>query len=363
MWSLIFALPNVDLREAFGNDYIAIAPRSDPRVTAITAADATTRRFVEAFQDQFGHKVDPAVLIANQDGTRSPLSTEAMVAFRNALSLTIIIEAHELSLDRGLPFYPHYTDYFDFYPITVARHENGFLTSSPAVLGFADAAENFAGQTAPELAAPTSVSLGLEKDLLSSIDRLWVKRFIRGRTGEWSTRCLFRSLEMAYQAASMPFANHSSIYDFGTAASLWVSAFEILARPRAERAGLMSVLRLLGRYDWGNRVIRRKAYRLIYDRRPLSLNLVQRLYADIYNARNAFLHGNPVTPADLYPFRRKGRIPITRFAPLLYKVALLCFLGGPARPLGSNASYRQYARRSAKEFKLADAILEARQRV
>ena len=56
------------------------------------------------------------------------------------------------------------------------------------------------------------------------------------------------------------------------------------------------------------------------------MTLPQKLYYQIYSARNGFLHGNPVRFKDLFPFCIEGRYPLTLYAPLLYKVALKCFL-------------------------------------
>ena len=56
------------------------------------------------------------------------------------------------------------------------------------------------------------------------------------------------------------------------------------------------------------------------------MNFSQKLYKELYDTRNAFLHGNPVTANRLKPFGKKNAQVITRFAPLLYKVALLNYL-------------------------------------
>jgi len=63
---------------------------------------------------------------------------------------------------------------------------------------------------------------------------------------------------MAYQASTMPFKNHSIIYDYGASASLWVSAFEILSHPQKGKANLLTVLDLIGKYDWLNKKIKRR---------------------------------------------------------------------------------------------------------
>ena len=73
-------------------------------------------------------------------------------------------------------------------------------------------------------------------------------------------------------------------------------------------------------------MIKRRAYKITYCGKDHRVNLVQKLYKELYDTRNDFLHGNPVKPKRLYPFRNKNVPHIIRFAPLIYKIALLSFL-------------------------------------
>ena len=59
---------------------------------------------------------------------------------------------------------------------------------------------------------------------------------------------------------------------------------------------------------------RNKSYRV---------NLVQKLYCQIYNARNSYIHGNPVKTEDVTPWGKANRHPLYAFAPLIFKVALI----------------------------------------
>ena len=55
--------------------------------------------------------------------------------------------------------------------------------------------------------------------------------------------------------------------------------------------------------------------------------LVEKLYCEMHASRNHFLHGNPVTPKDVFPASRRDRYPLTCFAPIVYRCALYSFLG------------------------------------
>jgi hypothetical protein len=165
---------------------------------------------------------------------------------------------------------------------------------------------------------------------------------------------------MAYHATAMPFKNHSTPNDFGTSASLWVSAFEILSHPRKGKSDLLSVLNLLGKYGWAQKQVARKVYKVKHKTGVLKVNIVQMLYKQLYETRNDFLHGNPVTLSRLHPFRNKKIHPITRFAPLIYKVALLAFLGQfKERPRKLDWQNLEMSKLLAEDG-LCEAILKAR---
>jgi len=360
MWSIFFVLPNISVQEPIGNKWISIVPNDDSRISGTISTNPFARAFVENFEDQFGRKVYPSLLILENDAPDHIKDVEAIVGFRNAVALSTIIMGHEHSLTSTFVAYPLYSDYFDFYPITISRHNDGFITSSPSVLGFDDEDKIFRGQTSPSLAGLGSVAARQDDILFKLLKQVWKRRFIRRRTTEWSTRALFRSLEMAYQATTLPFKNHSTIYDYGSSASLWVSAFEILSHPRQGKADLFSVLNLLGSYIWENKLFKRKSYNVKYRGHDHRVNLVQKLYKELYDTRNDFLHGNPVRPSRLYPFKNKKADPITRFAPIIYKVALLSFLK-QFRSRNQKADWqKEYISKLMNEQKLCEAILTAK---
>jgi len=360
MWAIFFILPDITLNKPVGNEHISIAPHDDSRVYKDIAKSPFAKSLVRNFEDQFGGQVHPSLLIINDNAPDSIKGIESIVGFRNAFALSTIIRGHEHSLRNTFVAYPLYSDYFDFYPITISKNDDGFITSSPSVLGFEDDYKQFRGQTSPGLAGIGSLSAKPDDQLFNLIERVWERRFIRGRVNEWSTRTLFRSLEMAYQATTMPYKNHSTIYDYGSSASLWVSAFEIISHPRQGSANLLSVLDLLGRYDWQDKVIKKKVYKTRYKGRDQRINLVQKLYKELYDTRNDFLHGNPVRLNRLHPFKNKKIQPITRFAPLIYKVVLLSFLDQFKNRRKKADWQKEYISKLINEEYLSEAILKAK---
>jgi hypothetical protein len=66
--------------------------------------------------------------------------------------------------------------------------------------------------------------------MFEALFRRWKRHYLaRGRL--WSDRALFRSLNMAANAAQLPGGIDTTLYDLGRMTGLWVSAFEILAHP------------------------------------------------------------------------------------------------------------------------------------
>jgi hypothetical protein len=188
-----------------------------------------------------------------------------------------------------------------------------------------DAADDFRGQSNPDLPVKHfAMRIGYDEHLFGFLRQVWVNRFEKGRK-DWRSNKLFRSLAVAYHACSLPKRNSLWFYDVGVNLALWIGAFESLTHPgRRGRTDLPTVLHLLERAKFSDSAVKRRR-RITYRRVVTTGNGAEYLYWRLYNARNAFLHGNPVTPKTaLYsnPHRPSSLLSV---APLLYAVALLCF--------------------------------------
>ena len=98
-------------------------------------------------------------------------------------------------------------------------------------------------------------------------------------------------------------------------------------------------------------------YKIEYRGNNSKYNLIQKLYQELYDTRNDFLHGNPVRANRLHPFRQQHVPAITRFAPLIYKVALLSFLGQYKDGRKKKNWEREYIAKLMNEKRLSEAIL------
>ena len=181
-----------------------------------------------------------------------------------------------------------------------------------------------------------------------------------GKRQRWADRTLFRSLNMAAQAAQLPGGLGTTLYDLGRMTALWVSAFEILAHPRTENSGLRKVYPLLEKVEFTDRNVARRRY-LAY--MPMKKPWPRRtlpcwLYGKLYLARCDFLHGNPLRAR---PLNLGGStLSLVWLAPLLYRLALTGFLNMPKFP--KNEDTKTATRRWSMDYQgiIERGLLRAR---
>jgi hypothetical protein len=322
-WEFVFILPNISIKDPVGNDNIAICSPSDPRVEALMQLHSNIRYLVTGFTDQLNRKITPSVLIRKN---RSPnkYSLDSLIDFRNIYAICCVISGWQNLLNRDdgqlMPSNVLYSDYFDIYPIVPSSMDDYLAIISPAARGL-DTASEFTGQISPGIVSQV-YNPHYDDALFKALSKEWMKRHILRRYSDWELISLFRSLQIAYQALSMADSNFSTIYDYGTNLSLWVSAFEILAHPKNGSVNLQSVLSLLDNSFLSKELLKR-LYTVDFHKKSHRVNLVQKLYCQIYNARNCYIHGNPVKTKDVTPWGKTNRHPLYTFAPLIFEVALI----------------------------------------
>jgi hypothetical protein len=325
-WIFLYLMPHTGFNEPIEHGRLAIVPPSDPRLQALASSSPAVRQLTSRFTDSFGHAVEPSALLKRADAPAS-LDFEAVVAFRNVVAISSMTDAWTMHFSGGTAQYPLWADYFDFYPLTATLDGHLFgQTVASAIVTWAD---NFVGQKAPHLQPTSYMSFGLDRPVLESCLAEWEQRFLRGRK-TWRTRVLFRSLEIACQASRVPAigTQRPTIHDMGVGIALWVSALEILSHPRTQWATLQTVLNLLDRAWWLDPRLGARRYRHRQGKnKTVSVNLAAKLYCELYRARNDFLHGNPVTHHRLFPSKRAGGPMLLHCGPLIYRAALLAFLG------------------------------------
>lgn len=329
-WRFMALLHNLSLQEPVENGYMAIVPDTDDRAISLTKDSPALRRLVSRFTDQFGRSALPSLMIVHPKAPKRLLKHDAIIGFRNAIAISSIIQAWEQELVRKLSLNVlKYSNYFNIYPIIPGKDGDIMIIRSPSKLGM-DEPEKFIGQISPELASSSRVTDFYDRELLKAILLVWEDRFLRNGYRDWKSLVLFRSLEMAFQASTIPFENSSTIYDYGAKIALWVSAFEILVRSETEQANLTRVLHLLSTPKLYAPNLTKRLYSIKFSKRNIGrCTLAQKLYYMLYSARNDFLHGNPVKLRNVFIKNSDKYHPLTAAAPLIYKLALQSFLDIP----------------------------------
>lgn len=261
--------------------------------------------------------------MVRKDAPKSAFTIDAIASFRDIVAMSTVPYGRSLQLEYSRPFPFQYSNSFALYPWSISNDYRHLVLNTGALMSM-NHVDKFRGQSSPEVPHATLRDSDLDTILLAALTKRWVSRYASKRT-RWEDRALFRSLNMANQAAQIPWTADETRYDRGRITALWVSAFEILVHPgRGGIAGRRQVLDLLDRVQWQTKFMSKKAFKVregkSVSRRVFALSV----YDQMFSARNAFIHGNPIRKSALY--LRGTRMPLWYCAALLYRLGLTAFL-------------------------------------
>lgn len=324
-WTPVWALPNIDLDKPIEAGWAAFVPNTDPRVSAIKRAHPEFRKFIGKFTDTFGHRIRPPLIIRREDTPRTFRDIEALASFRDVIVASIVPRSRALRIihdrsTRGVPF----SDYFFLHPWMTDPWYKHLIAYTPATLAL-DLTDKFRGQSSPDVNRAVVNRGDFDEPLLQILLRRWIERYETNKPS-WENKALFRSLNMAYNASSMPSSSTLTIYDFGRIIGLWVSSFEILVHPGLSgRVNLGKVFDLLESVPWLNAKCANRYYLTDKNGRYEGRrNIACRIYDQIYIQRNKFFHGNDVQKSNLL-MKSSGR-SVFGYAAILYRLGLTAFL-------------------------------------
>ena len=325
-WEVAYVLPSLKIRKAYESSLIAIAPYDDERVQDICKQYPNANKLLNCFIDNCGSKIEPAVLIVNIKAPESVWANEALVSFRNIVALSVILKGWADIRPQGTPLSPLFSNTFDFYPIVLGKN-GGLIYQTPALTSYYSEEATFVGMPNNYVPQNSYFIPVYDTIIFNRLLKLWYQRFVSPGKNNFNSRKVFRSIETAYHALSVPVKNQTTLFDLGVNISLWVSSFEILAHPKNATVNQTAVIDLIGKYNWNERILKTRRYRARLSKtKIISVNLIQKLYKELYDTRNSFLHGNEVTSKNLFPFGDKRYGQIWTFAPIVYRTALFVFL-------------------------------------
>lgn len=337
-WEFAFVLPNLVLPVdsddtnpgAFPQglglppDMLRIFPGEHEVVKALRASSPVVEQILSSFRNEYGKPYYPAVLLFRSAASEQlKRDLEAFVAFRNAIAMSVILRGRAgVVVDRSNEV--TWSDTFDFHPVQIGGRGRMIL-QSPALLSLVSSSQVLQ-LTHSAYVQIEGRRLWPDHYLLRALGKAWKRRFTPNPKRDPFGQRLFRSLEVAYQACAVGAKNQGSLHEYGIQIALWVSACEILAWADRRRADLTAVLNLLARYP-GMPATTRKRFRIKHRGQRIALSAPQKAYAYLYDARNAFLHGNRVTIDTMVkPSRAEESIGLPRVAAIVYRSALAAYL-------------------------------------
>lgn len=321
-WVPAAILPNLRSERAVEGDVIALAPIHDPRVVSLGARHPKFKDFISRFTNAFDVPTRPVIQIVREDVAAKLADVEPLASFRDLVALFVIPYTRALATIYGNRAINRisYSNSFWLYPWMLAKNNEYLVALTPALRGL-HVVDEFHGQAAPEL--PIMDLDEIDECLLKVLLRRWRRYFLGGRRYA-EDRALFRSLNMAAQAAQMPGGIDVTLYDLGRLIALWVSACEILANHVSGRANVKKVYDLLDRVSFVNHRISLRKYKAFVSKTETERrNLACQVYGKLYHARCDFLHGNPIRK-DRLTF--SGQVGFSWVAPCVYRLALTGFL-------------------------------------
>jgi len=320
--------PDLPVTSRVGNELIAFVSPDDPSIDGAMHTEQY-RQLADRVRDLRGDGVCVGLLVVDRDQIKVELG--ATTAFRNIVAISAVCQANLLACIDSHHF-RHFlwSDYFR--PFIFSFFEDGdehdVIGGSPSFLGIDDAS-TFMPMSNANLSPPNGFDTGdLDKVFYNALMDQWLMCFLATAPDELSEEHarLFRSLEMAFIAAGMPFDSDSTPNDYGTRLSLWVSAIEIIVA--GGFGATAEVLNMLGALETHHADSDHIGYVINSKGKAKSGKLLQHLYQRIYDVRNDFLHGNNVSSNSL-SYWSDGESParLGFAASLIYRIVVLMKLG------------------------------------
>ncbi len=319
-WIPIVVLPNVDFRGTLECEFAAIVSSDDLRIDKLRKDHPRFEKFLSRFSEQFGEQVWPSIMILSHDAPDSYRTAEAITAFRDILSVSVVALARSRRLRHKQPNPFIFSTPFQLYPWMIDAQYDDVILINPAQKHFHDL-DLFHGHTFPEQSQISVSDSELDHPVRTALLDRWNIRFSDGSI-EWKEKALFRSLNMANEAAAIHALTASTFYDVGRSLALWVSAYEILAHPGGlGQSNFSTVTTLLESVHWLDNKLSQATHE-IHGNPPQQKQLATWICKRLYNARNDFLHGNDVEGPSLL---LNGNV-IIDYAPCVFRMALTSFL-------------------------------------
>lgn len=309
---------------AYQRELVFACARPEGRLSAAIEKQPNLDLFLSRFTDSHGVPLNPATLMAKPDTPSDVLMSDAITAFRDIISVCVVPGERALAICFPHQARIYYADTFAIYPWMLDKVGKHLHAVTPALLASHNV-EDFRGMSSPEISVRDLRSDQIDAPLFQALIERWDQRFT-AQAPVRSDIALFRSLNVANHAMMVPAAKNATLHDYGRIISMWISAFEILFHPGGgKKAGLGVVYERLSAIKWRSESLFDESHPSYAGRSGRkNRSLACWIYGEMYQARNAFLHGEDVgNERLLFP---AGRFMV-EFAAPLYRMALAQHLG------------------------------------
>jgi hypothetical protein len=282
-WIPMFALANIAVEEPIEIDGMALAATSDIRIRELAQKHENFANYLESFQTEFSHHLQPSIIIRRADTPELYRSVDALAGFRDAIALSVIPYSWSQFLRYGHTLEVAYSDWFTIYPWMLDKNYEYVVMRSMAQLAL-DEAHELKPQSTPGITPRPLIRRMIDRTMLAALLKRWPERYAT-ETPSWEDTALFRSLNMANAAAKLPANAEGTYYDIGRSVALWVSAFEILVHSGS--SGLFKVYDNFDKAEWNLTKCKEKKYEAYgYKEGEPLRNLACWIYGKIHQSRN-----------------------------------------------------------------------------
>jgi len=323
-WEFVTILPNINISKSYNK--IAMVNSEDSRIQYLKENNKVIGNLINCVIDNKGKNIEPSSLIIHKDLTEHENFNELIIGFRNIIAIFYICKGwlQTVSGKTDNVSSTLYSDFYDLAPINIIK-DKWFNIYSPALNSMFNNVKDFKIQRNIQLPRDTILYPSVETNIFNSLLSTWHKTYLKNNINH-KKRALFRSLQMAYRACKLPSDNLSNVYDYGTKIGLWISAFEILFHPGGnEYVYCEKVINNLKKYIKIKENIFKKQCEND-DNNEFKSKIIGKIYKDIYDARNNFLHGNKLEENIMYPFNDSEKPPLSYLAPIIYLIGIFVFL-------------------------------------
>jgi hypothetical protein len=314
----VITIPSVDFTNYVAINDLILLGSKDRRYQDLKEHNPVLKQYLDSFRTPFGKKVNPSIIV--HDESLEKVEPSHLCAFRNAIAISSVVGSRILSHNQtNTGFYC--TDLFDFYPISVSSDGTDLVARTAFENSICCDVNNFSGLTTPSVIYPENIRPVIDDKLMLALLDVIEKKARTLEEKRFKNR-VTRTMEMVFYALRSPFVGLGEPTDFGVQMSLWVSAFETLAKPYNTDVKFSHVSDMIKAVPWKDKKLRIRNHASPTQRGKQTTLPVQ-IYGRLWRTRIAYIHGNVMRNGEYEFHKRKSWGNLFFQVPALYRCVLM----------------------------------------